>query len=178
MTDDTTASEPTPEESESARRSAEPSVSASWDDVMKRMGELGDAIGGWARAAADDAENRKHLEQVRQGLNDMSAKAAETFAEVAQSDFGKSVAQGASQAGAAIGEAAQNVGQAAAPHVASAFAGLADAFGTAARKVSESTAAHSAPAAPASPAAPAEPDATPEPPDGPVPAPGEDDAAQ
>jgi len=124
-----------------------PSVSESWDDVVARMKDLGDAISGWAHAAADNPENREHLDQVRQSLGEMSAKAAETFAEVAHSDFGKSVAAGASQAGQAIGDAATTVGQAAAPHVASAFAGLADVFGKAAQHVSEQTARQAAPAA-------------------------------
>lgn len=155
MTDETNTPAPAPEAPEAPEPPAGANVSASWDEVVGRMTDLGDAIAGWARAAADDPENRKHLDQVRQSLNDMSAKAAETFSEVAKSDFGKSVAESASQAGQAFGDAATNVGQAAAPHVASAFAGLADVFGKAAAKVSESTPS-SAPTPPTPPAASAE----------------------
>ena len=52
-------------------------------------------------------------------------------------DFGQQVSQGAQQAGDAIGGAAQQVSDAAAPHVATALSGMASLFGRAAAKVDE-----------------------------------------
>jgi hypothetical protein len=149
-----------------------PSAGEAWDDVLKALGALSDAVSNWAKAAADTPENRRHVDEVRNGVNDMARQANEAFASVAGSDVGKQFAEGASRAGAAIGETAQEFGQAAAPHVATAFAGLADVFGKAAQKVNETISARpvestATPAPPSSaveaPAEPAQPAAEPTP---------------
>jgi hypothetical protein len=141
-----------PQDADSQERSAEsqvaaqtdaetsqlgPSAREAWGDVVISLGDLGGAISAWAKAATDTPENRQHLEEVRSVVNDMARQASEAFSAVAESDFGRQVAEGATQVGSAIGSTAQGIGQAAAPHVASAFAGLADAFGRAAEKVGE-----------------------------------------
>ena len=120
------------------------SAGEAWGDVVSRLGELGDAISAWAKAAADTPENRKHLDDVRAGLDDVAQRANEAFSNVASSDFGRQVADGATQVGRDIGSTAQEIGQAAAPAVARAFAGLADAFGRAAEKVGEAAAPRTA----------------------------------
>lgn len=125
------AAEPEPAPAQSAE------VSAAWREVVSRMSDLGEAVSAWAKAAADNPENRRHLEEVRSGVNDMASKAGAAFSDVAQSDFGQQVSQGAQQAGEAIGDTAQKLSDAAAPHVASAFAGLADVFGRAAQRVDD-----------------------------------------
>jgi len=131
---------------------AGPTPSAAWDDVVARLGDLGDALSAWAKAAADTPENREHLDEVRAGVNDMARQANEAFSAMAGSDFGRQVSESASQMGTAIGSSAQEFGQAAAPHVASAFAGLADAFGRAAQKVGEKASPPTAPDPDARPA--------------------------
>jgi hypothetical protein len=182
------SSVPTQSEHEAARIAAGPEASApelsagegvpagqsageAWSDVVARLGELGDAISAWAKAAADTPENRKHLDDVRTGLDEVAQRANEAFSNVASGDFGRQVSDSATQMGTAIGSTAQEIGQAAAPAVASAFAGLADAFGRAAEKVGEAAAPRTAephdrpapeppaaatprPATPASPAGP------------------------
>ena len=67
----------------------------------------------------------------------MARQADIAFGKVTSSDFGQQVSQGAQQAGDAIGGAAQQVSEAAAPHVATALSGLASVFGRAAAKVDE-----------------------------------------
>jgi hypothetical protein len=147
---------------------AGPSANEAWADVVARMGDLGDAISAWAKAAADSPDNRRHLDELRQGINDMAGKAEGAFEQVTSGDFGQQVKAGAAEAGEAIGDAAQKMSAAAAPHVASAFAGLAGAFGRAAHKVDEAVSRQTA--QPAQTAAPA-PDApdTPTPPVAPQP---------
>lgn len=136
-----------------------------WDDVVVRLGELGDALSAWAKAATDSPENRKHLDEVRTGVNDMARQASDAFAEMTGGEFGRSVSEGASNMGQAIGDSATEFGQAAAPHIASAFAGIADAFGRAAQKVGEASAPSSAPPTRPAPEPPATPmPAAPEPP--------------
>lgn len=148
---------------------AEPSgatASEAWADVVARMGDLGEAVSAWARAAADNPENRHHLDDVRASVNDIASKADAAFSQVASSEFGQQFKSGAEEAGAAIGECATKVGDAAAPHVASAFAGLASVFGHAAQRVEEAAARQKereAGAEAASPAEPAAPPAAPEP---------------
>jgi hypothetical protein len=120
------------------------------------MGELGLALSAWARSAADDPQNKQRLEQVKAGVNEMARQADNAFGKVTSTDFGQQVSQGAQQAGDAIGDAAQQVSDAAAPHVATALSGLAGVFGRAAAKVDEAVnrerAAQQAAEAPATPA--------------------------
>ena len=115
-----------------------PSAAEAWEEVVVRLRELGDAISAWTKAAADTPENRKHLEEVRSGVNEVARQANDAFSSVASGDVGRQISEGATQMGHAIGEGAQELGAAAAPHVASMFAGLADMFGHAAQKVGES----------------------------------------
>ena len=133
------AAEPTPEPTAPATPEppAGPSANAEWSAVVAQMGALGDAIAAWARAAVNDPDAQRHLDEVRSGVNAIARKAESTFNDVAASDFGQQVRQGAEQAGAAIGDTAQKVSEVAAPHVASAFAGLADVFGKAAARAEE-----------------------------------------
>ena len=158
-----------------------PEVAEAWREVVARMTDLGEAVTAWAKAAADNPENRRHLEEVRVGVNDMASKAGSAFSDMS-GDLGQQMAQGAQQAGQAIGDTAQKVSDAAAPHVASAFAGLADVFGRAAHRVDEAvkrqeSGAQAAPAGESQPAA--EPTATPPAPAPPAPPiPFEDDDRQ
>jgi hypothetical protein len=131
--------EPTPDAGagpESASAPGSPTAEA-WNDVVARMSELGTALSAWARSAADDPQNKQRLEQVRAGVDEMARQADVAFGKVTSSDFGQQVSQGAQQAGDAIGGAAQQVSDVAAPHVATALSGLAGVFGRAAAKVDE-----------------------------------------
>jgi hypothetical protein len=176
------ATEPAAESS--APRPSGPTAAEAWEQVVRKLSELSDAISVWAKAAADTPENRKHVDDVRAGVNDMARQANEAFASVSGSEFGRKFAQGADEMGTAIGEGASEFGAAAAPHVASAFAGLADVFGRAAQKVGESVSpprtpnpgARPAPEPPATPMPPAQPAA--EEPEATQPAAVQPDAAQ
>ena len=101
------------------------------------MRDLGDAISVWAKAATSEPENRKHLDDLRAGMSEIAKQADSAFSTVSGSDFASKMSEGASQAGEAIGSAASELSQAAAPHVATAFAGLAEVFGMAAQKMGE-----------------------------------------
>jgi hypothetical protein len=174
--DDTVASDAEAAADDAGAAASEPSgpsPSEAWDSVRTALGDLGDALSAWAKAATDSPENRKHLDELRAGVNDMASQANDAFASMASGDFGKQVSQGADEFGRAVSSSATEFGQAAAPHVASAFAGLADAFGRAAQKMGEAAAQpdaepypRTAPQPPAAeaPAAP-EPAATTEPED-------------
>jgi hypothetical protein len=128
----------TEEHADPALESETAGVGEAWDDVLARVSELGDAISKWAKTAADDPENRRKLDDVRAGMDDMARQAQETFEDIDETEFGRQVRQGAETTGRVVGEAAQKVSDAAAPHVALIFAGLADAFGRAAASVDES----------------------------------------
>ena len=135
-----TAAAPEPQAAQAADAPAAapgPTPAEAWEDVRAALGVLGDALSAWAKAAADTPENRQHLDEVRSGVNDMARQANEAFSAVAGSDLGRQFSEGATQVGQAIGGSAQEFSQAAAPHVASAFAGLADAFGRVAEKPAE-----------------------------------------
>jgi hypothetical protein len=114
-----------------------PTATEAWDDVVSAIGDLGDAFAAWARAATDNPENRHHVDEIRASVNDMAKKADAVFADVASSDVGKQMRQGADDAGQAFADTAQKVSEAAAPHVATAFAGLADVFGRVAQRAGD-----------------------------------------
>ena len=131
---------------------AGPTPGEAWYDVVDRMGELGKAISAWANAAANDPSARKHVEELRDGVNQMARQADQTLTTVVNSERGQQFVAGATQAGQAIGGAASDLGQAAAPHVATALAGIADAFGRAAQKVGEAAAPKASSEPPSRPA--------------------------
>jgi len=143
MTDEMPGTDPSPDAASEPTPGSEPTPAAAsataeaWNDVVGRMTELGGALSHWARAAADDPQNKQRLEQVRASVDEMARQADAALGKVTSSDFGQQVSQGAQQAGDAIGGAAQQVSEAAAPHVATALSGLASVFGRAAAKVDE-----------------------------------------
>jgi hypothetical protein len=158
MTDETQNPAPAPDAAPQTDGSA---TADAWNDVVARMGELGSALSAWAKSAADDPANKQRLNQVRAGVDEMARQADAALGKVTSSDFGQQVTQGAQQAGDAIGDAAQQVSAAAAPHVATALSGLASVFGKAAAKVDEAVSRDRAPEPPAeasqpAPAGPAE----------------------
>jgi hypothetical protein len=174
MTDEIPTSGPTPTSEPTADGGAGPGAAPAqgsptadaWSDVVARMSDLGIALSAWARSAADDPQNKQRLEQVRAGVDEMARQADSAFGRVTSSDFGQQVSQGAQQAGDAIGGAAQQVSDAAAPHVATALSGLAGVFGRAAAKVDEAVNRDRAAQKPAdAAAAPAPAAATQEPPE-------------
>ena len=149
MTDDPTIHTPSdfefPAEKPAVAAGSEAAADAATADAAERDTATWDApptgpsaADAWTKAAADTPENRKHLEEVRSGVNEVARQANDAFSSVASGDVGRQISEGATQMGHAIGEGAQELGAAAAPHVASMFAGLADMFGHAAQKVGES----------------------------------------
>jgi hypothetical protein len=123
----------------SAEKPADPQVSASeaWGDVLGAMASFGEAVSTWARAALDEPENRKHLEDLRAGVSEMAREADAAVSQIGESEFGKQLQESAMHAGEAIGGAASEFGQTAAPHVATAFTTLAEVFSYAAEKVTQ-----------------------------------------
>ncbi|NTW28143.1 MAG: hypothetical protein HGA39_02110 [Coriobacteriia bacterium] len=135
---------------------ASPSAGDAWNDVVARMGDLGEALSRWTKAAVDDPEKTLRLEEVRAGINDIARKADVTLSE-ATVDLGQQFRQGAERTGQAINDAAEKASAAAAPHVANALAGLAAVLGRAAEKVDGAASrgkAESADDVPEPPAAP------------------------
>ncbi len=144
MTDETPTPDPIPTAQPSADSNPDAGSAAqntgtgdAWNEVVARMGDLGQALSAWAKSAADDPANKARLDSVRSGVDEMARQAGDAFGKVASTDFGQQVSQGAQQAGDAIGGAAQQVSDAAAPHVATALSGLAGFFGSAAAKMDE-----------------------------------------
>ena len=106
-----------------------PRAGEAWDDVLAKVSDLSDAISRWAKTAANDPENRRKLDEVKAGMDDMARQAQTTFEHIDETEFGKQVRQGAEETGRVLGDAAQKVSDVAAPHVAVIFSGLADAAG-------------------------------------------------
>ncbi|MDP1794929.1 MAG: hypothetical protein Q8K63_12420 [Acidimicrobiales bacterium] len=178
MTDETPGNEttqdatqvPSPEAPPTPDPASPSATGEAWSEVVASMSELGAALSAWAKSAADDPQNKARLESVRAGVDEMARQADIAIGKVTSTEFGQQVSQGAQQAGDAIGGAAQQVSDAAAPHVATALSGMASLFGRAAAKVDEAVnrernaeqPAEQAPTAPA--AAPAPASSVPEPP--------------
>ena len=131
-----------------------PTASQAWQNVLKRMSDLGTAMEQWTKAAASEADTRQKFEQVRAGINDIAQK-TDTALGHAESKLGHQVAEGAEQAGQAFGDAAQRMRAATEPHVKEAFADLSDIFGKAAARMGEPS-----PAQPKPPSTPAKPKAS------------------
>ena len=123
---------------------AAPTASQAWQNVLARMSDLGDAMGQWTKAAANEADTKERLEQVRAGINDIAHK-ADTALGYSESKLGQQVNKGAEQAGQAFGDAAQRMRAATEPHVKDAFADLSEIFGKAAERMGEPSPAQQKP---------------------------------
>lgn len=117
-------------------RLSDVTAAEAWNEVVARMGELGDAITRWTKAAANDPENRRRVEEVNARVGDMATK-AETAIYGVSSDIGEQVRLGMAKAGKAIDETARKVSAAAAPHISNAFAELSNQFARAAARVDQ-----------------------------------------
>lgn len=116
---------------------AVPTARQAWREVLARMGDLGDAMTQWTKAAAHKDDAKQKLEQIRAGISDMAQKADAAFGHVDSSELGEQVRASAEQVGGVFGEAAQSVREATAPHVRDAFAEFSDVFRQAAEKMAE-----------------------------------------
>lgn len=130
-------------------------TSAAWEDVKRALDELGSSVAQWAASVKDDPENRRHIEELKTGINDLGDELGRIVDKAAQSDVGRTVGGAAQKAGDAIGDTARKVGTEAGPHVAAAFRSVAEGMRKAAESVESKVASADGPSpAPAPPVPP------------------------
>ncbi|MGV8083872.1 MAG: hypothetical protein AB2L09_09625 [Coriobacteriia bacterium] len=154
-----------PEEPLTDEKLAGVSAAEAWNEVVARLGELGDAISRWARTATRDPENRRKVEEVRTRVTEFAGRAEAAVSDTS-SDIAEQVKSGMAKAGQAIDETARRVSAATAPRVSNALAELSNQFARAAARVDQAIQerAESEPAAEEMPAPPPPPPPPPAPP--------------
>ena len=160
-------SEPEPTGASSAQTDEGERQAGAWDDVADALNDLGKAVTTWAAAFKDDPETRRHAGDLQQGFERLGRQMGDALDSVAESDFGRSVAQAAGRAGTAMGDAARKAGDQVSPFVVSTLRGASEGIRRAADRLDKRGAEVAAEAAEGS----AEPPPAPEPPVPPEPPP-------
>lgn len=80
-----------------------------WEELGRRVSELGDAIVAAVRAAADDPENRKRLDELKSGLESMVTVVGDAFSGASETNEGKRLGEAAERVAAAGRRAAEDM---------------------------------------------------------------------
>lgn len=111
-----------------------------WEELRRQLSELGSTIVATVRAAADDPENRRRAQELKQGLETLAREVGDAVAEATSSEHGQRVKEAAEK----VAEAGRRVADDVRPHLIDAARKAGDALReTAARMEQEPPAAAS-----------------------------------
>jgi len=169
--DEVTGSEAQGDDSQTAGGTEQAGSQAGpWEDVTRALQDLGDAVTAWAAALKDDPDTQRHARQLKDGFERLGRQIGDTLDSAADSDLGKSVAQAAGRAGAAVSDAARKAADQVGPFAVTALRGAAEGIRRAADGLEkragtgptgDEVAAETTPPAPEPPAAPEPPEVRP-----------------
>lgn len=133
-------------------------AAAAWRAVVAELDALGDAIGRWAKAAVNDPENKRRLDEFASRLDGFVDDVGTSVKGAADSEVGQSFKEAADKTGEAFKVAGDKISEEVGPKLAGAFKTMSDKLRGAAEKMEERQAAEPAADVPASPDAPEDPD--------------------
>lgn len=110
-------------------------ASRAWTGVVAELDALGEAIGRWAKAAANDPENRRRLDELGGRLEGFMSEVGSTIKHTADSEVGQSFREAAEKTGEAFRQAGERVSEEMGPRLASAFKSAAERLGHAAERM-------------------------------------------
>jgi hypothetical protein len=106
-----------------------------WQTVLDHVDELGDAIGRWAKAAVNDPDNRRRVEELREHLDRIGENIGDSIKSASESESGQQMKDAANKAGTAIADMGQRFGEEVLPKMAAAFESAADKLADAADRM-------------------------------------------
>ncbi|MCE5191554.1 MAG: hypothetical protein LLG08_07335 [Actinomycetia bacterium] len=113
------------------------SVRDAWSDVVAQLGALGDAVARWARVAVNDPDNKRHAEELKQGIEKMLSSVGDATDKATGSEVGQSFKDAAEKTGDAFKVAGQKFNSEVGPHLAGAFRSASERLREAAGKMEQ-----------------------------------------
>lgn len=132
-----------------------PGAGDAWRDVVAELDALGDALGRWLRAAVNDPENKRRLDEVSSRLDGFVNDVGTSVKGAADSEVGQSFKEAADKTGEAFKVAGEKFSEEVGPKLAGAFKVMGEKLRGAADKIEERQAGAPEAAAPPSPEPPA-----------------------
>lgn len=126
-----------------------------WREVVAELDALGDALGRWLRAAVNDPENKRKLDEVSSRLDGFVNDVGTSVKGAADSEVGQSFKEAADKTGEAFKMAGEKFSEEVGPKLAGAFKVMGEKLRGAADKIEERQAGAPEAAAPPSPEPPA-----------------------
>lgn len=126
-----------PHTSEQAAPGTGASAGDAWNDVVAQLGALGEAVARWARAAVNDPDNKRHAEELKQGVEKMLSSVGDAADKATGSEVGQSFKEAAEKTGDAFKVAGQKFSSDVGPHLAGAFKSASEKLREAAGKMEQ-----------------------------------------
>jgi len=146
--------DPGPADAQGAAPESAPDAGAAWREVVAELDALGDALGRWLRAAVNDPENKRRLDEVSSRLNGFVNDVGSSVKGAADSEVGQSFREAADKTGEAFKVAGEKFSEEVGPKLAEAFKTMGEKLRGAADKIEERHAAAPPAAEPPAPTVP------------------------
>jgi hypothetical protein len=118
---------------------AESGTGDAWRDVVAQLEAFTEAVGRWAKAAVQDPDNKRRVEELKAGMDKIASSIGEAADKAADSEVGQSFKEAAGKTGDAFKVAGQKIGSEVGPHLAGAFKTASDKLREAADKIEQKT---------------------------------------
>ena len=158
--------DPQPAGTEAGTAEAAPGAGDAWREVVAELDALGDALGRWLKAAVNDPDNKRRLDELSSRLDGFVSEVGTSVKGAADTEVGQSFKEAADKTGEAFKVAGEKFSDEVGPKLAGAFKVMGEKLRGAADKIEERQAAAAAPTEAAGTQAP-----TAEPPEPTVPTP-------
>lgn len=112
-----------------------PEANSAWRDVLKEFDMLGDAIGRWAKAAVNDPDNQRRLNELSDRLEGLVDSVGSSIKGAADTEVGDSFKEAAEKTGEAFKVAGAKFSEEVGPRLSSAFRTMGDKLRGAAEKM-------------------------------------------
>jgi len=116
-----------------------PDAGDAWSDVMAQLEALGAAVGRWAKAAVNDPDNKRRVDELKVGMEKVAASIGDAADKAADTEVGQSFKEAAEKTGEAFKVAGQKFGSEVGPHLAGAFKSASEKLREAAGKIEQKT---------------------------------------
>lgn len=127
-----TAADTGPEAAEAASGAGD-----AWREVVAELDALGDALGRWLKAAVNDPENKRRLDELSSRLDGFASDVGSTVKGATDTEVGQSFKEAADKTGDAFKVAGEKFSEEVGPKLAGAFKVMGDKLRGAADKIEE-----------------------------------------
>ncbi len=110
-----------------------------WRDVVAQLEAFTEAVGRWAKAAVNDPDNKRRMEELKVGMDKIASSIGEAAGNAADTEVGQSFKEAAEKTGEAFKVAGQKFGSEVGPHLAGAFKTASEKLREAAGKMEQKT---------------------------------------